>query len=127
MYIKNNFVSFVNDQINIYIYTKPKLKNQFQVITNTIFSSVIVSLFIAILASPLQSSSLLSVLSVLPKQFLFQSTRVQVLLLWLDCAKKTIHQVTTMLATSKNILFIGHNHQYYTAHPSLVRWLSGNK
>ena len=26
------------------------------------------------------------------------------------CAKATIHQVTTMLATSKNVLFPGHNH-----------------
>ena len=29
----------------------------------------------------------------------------------LHCAKKaTIHQVTTRLATSKNVLFVGHNH-----------------
>ena len=26
------------------------------------------------------------------------------------CTKNTIHQVTTMLATSRNILFTGHNH-----------------
>ena len=26
-----------------------------------------------------------------------------------DCTKATIHQVTTMLATSKNVLFPGHN------------------
>ena len=26
------------------------------------------------------------------------------------CEKATIHQVTTMLATSKNVLFPGHNH-----------------
>ena len=26
------------------------------------------------------------------------------------CTKATIHQVTTMLATSKNVLFPGHNH-----------------
>ena len=31
--------------------------------------------------------------------------------LWTYCVKKvSIHQVTTMLATSKNILFAGHNH-----------------
>ena len=27
------------------------------------------------------------------------------------CKKVTIHQVTTMLATSKNVLFQGHNHR----------------
>ena len=32
----------------------------------------------------------------------------------LHCAKKaTIHQVTTILATSKNVLFPGHNHHAY--------------
>ena len=39
------------------------------------------------------------------------------------CAKKaTIHQVTTMLATSKDILFPGHNHLLttYTDNPSLT-------
>ena len=34
----------------------------------------------------------------------------------LQCTKKsTIHQVTTMLATSKNILFPGHNHLLTTS------------
>ena len=34
----------------------------------------------------------------------------------IHCAKKTktIHQVTTMLATSKNVLFPGHNHRLAT-------------
>ena len=29
--------------------------------------------------------------------------------------KATIHQVTTMLATSKNVLFLGHNHLLITS------------
>ena len=33
----------------------------------------------------------------------------------IHCAKKpTIHQVTTMLVTSNNVLFLGHNHQLTT-------------
>ena len=41
------------------------------------------------------------------------------------CAKKaTIHQVTTMLATSKNILFSGHNHLLTTGTDDPTLWLS---
>ena len=41
-------------------------------------------------------------------------------------AKKnpTIHQVTTMLATSKNILFPGHKHLLTTGTDDLTLWLS---
>ena len=31
------------------------------------------------------------------------------------CKKATIHQITTMLATSKNVLFLGHNHLLTTS------------
>ena len=36
--------------------------------------------------------------------------------------KATIHQVTTVLATSKNVLFLGHNHRLTTGtdDPSLL-------
>ena len=44
--------------------------------------------------------------------------------------KAAIHQVTTMPATSKNILFPGHNHLLIintgTDDLSLYRWHSGN-
>ena len=42
------------------------------------------------------------------------------------CKKATIHQVTTMLTTSKNVLFTGHNHLLTTSadDPSLSRWCS---
>ena len=38
------------------------------------------------------------------------------------CKKDTIHQVTTMLVTSKNVLFPGHNHLLTTStdDPSLA-------
>ena len=38
------------------------------------------------------------------------------------CPKATIHQVTTMQATSKNVLFLGHNHLLTTStdDPSLI-------
>ena len=38
------------------------------------------------------------------------------------CKKTTIHQVTTMLATSKNVLYAGHNHLLTTGtdDPSLA-------
>ena len=38
------------------------------------------------------------------------------------CKKATIHQVTSMLATSKNVLFPGHNHLLTTGadNPSLA-------
>ena len=39
------------------------------------------------------------------------------------CKNATIHQVTTMQATSKHILFTGHNHQLTTStDDSLVLW-----
>ena len=48
------------------------------------------------------------------------------------CKKATIHQVTTMLAMSKNVLFLGHNHLLTTGadDPILTsapecRWLAG--
>ena len=31
----------------------------------------------------------------------------------IDCAKNTIHQVTTVLAISKNVLFPGYNHLHW--------------
>ena len=37
--------------------------------------------------------------------------------------KATIHQVTTMLATSKNVLFPGHNHLLTTGAGDLTLWL----
>ena len=37
---------------------------------------------------------------------------------------KKIHQVTTMLATSKNVLFPGHNHLLTTGADDLTLWLS---
>ena len=36
----------------------------------------------------------------------------------------TIHQVTTMLATCKNVLFPGHNHLLTTCSDDLILWLS---
>ena len=36
----------------------------------------------------------------------------------------TIHQVTTMLATSKNVIFSGHNHLLTTGPDDLTLWLS---
>ena len=38
--------------------------------------------------------------------------------------KSTIHQVTTMLATSKNILFLGNNHLLITGTDDPTLWLS---
>ena len=38
--------------------------------------------------------------------------------------KNTIHQVTTMPATSKNVLFPGHNHLLTTSTGDLTFWLS---
>ena len=38
--------------------------------------------------------------------------------------KATIHQVTTMLATSKNVLFLGHNHLLTTGTDDLTLCLS---
>ena len=38
--------------------------------------------------------------------------------------KTTTHQVTTMLATSKNVLFPGHNHLLTTGTDDLTLWLS---
>ena len=38
--------------------------------------------------------------------------------------KATIHQVTTMLATSKNVLFPGHNHLPTTGTDDPTLWLS---
>ena len=40
------------------------------------------------------------------------------------CKKGTIHQVTTMLATSKNVLFPGHNHLLTTDADDPLLWLS---
>ena len=37
--------------------------------------------------------------------------------------KATIHQVTTMLATSKNVLFPGHNHLLTTGADDPTLWL----
>ena len=60
--------------------------------------------------------------------------------MYTHCTKNTIHQVTAMLATSKNVLFPGHNHLLTTGtdEPSLAaarviikvlghqyRWLAG--
>ena len=39
------------------------------------------------------------------------------------CKKATIHQVTTMLTTSKNVLFPGHNHLLTTGTDDLTPWL----
>ena len=36
------------------------------------------------------------------------------------CQKATIHQVTTMLSTSKNVLFPGHNHLLTTSADDLI-------
>ena len=38
--------------------------------------------------------------------------------------KATIHKVTTMLATPKNVLFPGHNHLLTTGTNDLKLWLS---
>ena len=38
--------------------------------------------------------------------------------------KKTIHQLTTMLSTSKNVLFLGHNHLLTTGADDLTLWWS---
>ena len=38
--------------------------------------------------------------------------------------KTTTHQVTTILATSKNVLFPGHNHLLTTSTDDLTLWLS---
>ena len=38
--------------------------------------------------------------------------------------KATIHQVTTMLATSKNVLFLAHNHLLTTGTDNPMLWLS---
>ena len=43
---------------------------------------------------------------------------------WTLCKKATIHQVTTMLATSKNVLFPDHNHQLTTDADDPTLWLS---
>ena len=45
------------------------------------------------------------------------------------CKKATIHQVTTMLATSKNVLFPDHNHLLITSagDPSLIIKMSGHQ
>ena len=40
------------------------------------------------------------------------------------CQKASIHQVTTMLATSKNVLFPGHNHLLTTSTDDPALWLS---
>ena len=40
------------------------------------------------------------------------------------CNKTTIHQVTAMLATSKNVLFPGHNHLLATGFDDLSLKLS---
>ena len=41
--------------------------------------------------------------------------------------KATIHQLSTMLATCKNVLFPGHNHLLITgADVPLLNWCSGN-
>ena len=40
--------------------------------------------------------------------------------------KATIHQVTTMLATSKNALISDHNHLLTTGTDDFTRWGSGN-
>ena len=40
--------------------------------------------------------------------------------------KTTIHQVTTMLATSKNVLFPGHNHLLTTGTDDPTLWLSAS-
>ena len=40
------------------------------------------------------------------------------------CQKATIHQVTTMLATSENVLFSGHNHLLTTGAEDLTLYLS---
>ena len=46
----------------------------------------------------------------------------------IHCAKKvTIHQVTAMLATSKNVLFSGHNHLLTTSTDDLTLWLSAER
>ena len=37
--------------------------------------------------------------------------------------KATVHQVTTMLAASKNVLFQGHNHVLTTGTDDPTRWL----
>ena len=36
--------------------------------------------------------------------------------------KNTIHQVTTMLASFKNVLFPGHNHQYWWPDTLIISW-----
>ena len=38
----------------------------------------------------------------------------------LHCTKNTIHQLTTILATSKNALFLGHNHLLTTGADDLT-------
>ena len=38
--------------------------------------------------------------------------------------KATIHQVTTMLATSENGIFLSHNHLLTTGTDDLILWLS---
>ena len=38
--------------------------------------------------------------------------------------KNIIHQVTTMPATFKNVLFSGHNHLLTTGTDDLILWLS---
>ena len=38
------------------------------------------------------------------------------------CKKATINQVTTMLATSKNVLFPGHNHLLTTGTDDSTLW-----
>ena len=43
---------------------------------------------------------------------------------WSLGKKGIIHQVTTMLATSKNVLFPGHNHLLTTSADDLTLWLS---
>ena len=41
--------------------------------------------------------------------------------------KATIHQVTTMLATSKNVLFPGHNHLLTTGTDDPTLWLQSDQ
>ena len=56
-------------------------------------------------------------------RFRFKSDLAQALDYTL-CKKSTIHQVTTMLAISKIVLFPGHNHLLTTGTDDLTLWLS---
>ena len=44
-------------------------------------------------------------------------------MLVLTAQKATTHQVTTMLATSTNVLFPGHNHWYWWSDTLIIAWL----